>query len=90
MDIKCPRCGATAKVANHEASFFFFQSHVCPVDNLATLSQAIQQALALPTMREGLGYVCTWAWTYGESGDAVVEYLKVYGIDLDKLSRRTK
>lgn len=68
-----------------------------PFDEVKTLSQAIQQALTFNTIRDSIGYLCQWEeWRHKTQGSescyaiVIVEFLKVYGLDLDKLQHFVK
>lgn len=66
-----------------------------PLNEIKTISVAIQQALYFESLREAIGFVCMWeeyrrtGTSVGEPcfGTVVGELLRVYGIDIDKFRK---
>lgn len=65
-----------------------------PLNEIKTISVAIQQALGLESLREAIGFVCMWEeyrrrTSVGEPcfGTVVGELLRVYGIEIDKFRK---
>jgi len=66
-----------------------------PLNEIKTLSQAIQEALNEESLKDAIGFICMWE-EYRRNGTVVglpcygtvvAELLKIYGIDINKIRR---
>jgi hypothetical protein len=67
-----------------------------PLDEVKTMSQAVQEALKQKTLYDGIGYICMWeeyrrtGAVKGEShyGMLVKDFLQIHGIDITKIKKQ--